>query len=72
MAALNRYKVNIVKDNIAKLVYIPKTQRIGLYRINNEGEKLLFVQLRNILRHYPELDKLLRQEQEAIENRIKL
>jgi len=66
MGVLNGYRVNIVENNISRLVYIPGTQEIGLCRINSEGEKLLFVQLKNILRYYPELGLLLANEQRLV------
>jgi len=70
MGALNGYRVNIAENNISRLTYIPYTQEVGLFHINNEGEKLLFVQLKNILQYYPELDKLLLNEQKRMEELV--
>ena len=67
MAALKGYRVNIVDHNMSKPIHIFNTQEVGLWRINNEGEKLLFVQLRNILQYYPNLNELLMNEQMRIE-----
>jgi len=66
MGVLNGYRVNIVEENKLKLIYIPHTQEVGLFHINNEGEKLLFVQLKNILQYYPELNSLLANEQRLV------
>lgn len=63
MGVLNGYKVNLVKNNIAKLKYIPGTQDEALWRINDRGQNLFFVHLRNILYYYPILMDVLKNEQ---------
>ena len=63
MGVLNGYKVNVVENNNPKLVYIPGTQETALYKINDQGEKLFFVHLKNILRYYPILQDVLMYEQ---------
>lgn len=63
MGVLNGYKVNVVENNNPRLVYIPGTQEKALYKINDQGEKLFFVHLKNILRYYPILQDVLMYEQ---------
>lgn len=62
MGALNGHKVNVVKNNLPTLNYIEGTQEVGLYRINDYGEKLFFVQLQNVLDAYPILKDVLESE----------
>ena len=62
MGALNGYKVNVVEGNLPRLHYIPGTQENALWKQNDQGEKLLFVHLRNILRYYPVLQDVLSYE----------
>ena len=64
MGAMNGYKVNLVKNNLDTLHYIPDTQSEGvaLWRINDHGEKLFFVHLENILDAYPVLKDILENE----------
>ena len=62
MGALNGYKVNVAKNNLDTLNYIPNTQAVGLTQINDHGEKLFFVQLKNILDAYPVLKDILESE----------
>ena len=64
MGVMNSYKVNLVKNNLDTLHYIPDTQSEGvaLWRINDHGEKLFFVQLNNILDAYPVLKDILENE----------
>lgn len=63
MATMNGRRVNVVKDNLDALEYVPDTQEVALWRINNEEEKLLFRDLENILTAYPVLRDILRYEQ---------
>ena len=63
MAVLNGRRVNVVKDNIDRLEYLPDTQDVGLNMINNLGDKLFFRDLDNILNAYPVLKEILRYEQ---------
>lgn len=63
MGALNGYKVNVVENNIAKLKYIPGTQDEALWKVNDKGEKLFFIHLKNILCYYPILMDVLKNEQ---------
>lgn len=63
MAVLNGRRVNVVKDNIDRLEYLPDTQDVGLNMINNLGDKLFFRDLDNILNAYPVLREILRYEQ---------
>lgn len=65
MGVLNGYKVNIVENNVSALVYIPRTQQTALSAVNNGEAQLFFVQLRNVLRHYPELQALLKTGQKS-------
>lgn len=62
MGALNGYKVNVVEGNLPRLHYIPGTQEDALWKQNDQGEKLFFVHLRNILRYYPILQDVLSYE----------
>lgn len=63
MGVLNGRRVNVVKDNVDKLDYLPETQEVGLNMINNMGDNLFFRDLENILNAYPVLRDVLRYEQ---------
>lgn len=63
MAVLRGYKVNVIEGDLYKLKYIPGTQDVGLYHVNDEGDKLFFSHLRNILHEYPILQDILFYEQ---------
>ena len=63
LGALNGYKVNVVDNNISKLKYIPGTQEEALWKVNDKGEKLFFVHLKNVLQYYPVLMDILADEQ---------
>lgn len=62
MGALNGYKVSVAKNNLDTLNYIPNTQAVGLTQINDHGDKLFFVHLKNILDAYPVLKDILESE----------
>lgn len=68
MGVLNGFRVNVVKNNFSKLSYIPGTQEVGLYHINDSGEKLFFVHLKNILYKYPVVKDILIGENKIIEH----
>ena len=61
-AVRKKRKVRIPKKHFPELQYIPGTQDVGLYKINDKGEKLFFVHLKNIMKLYPEIDELLKSE----------
>ena len=62
IGAMNGYKVSVVKNNLDALNYIPGTQNVGLSLINDQGDKLFFVHLKNILDAYPVLKDILENE----------
>lgn len=64
MAMLNGRRVNVVENNIDKLSYVPGTQDVSLWHINNLGERLLFKDLEKILNAYPALREILYYEQQ--------
>ncbi|WNX83430.1 ATP-grasp fold amidoligase family protein [Agathobaculum sp. NTUH-O15-33] len=68
MGMLNGYKINVVDKNISRLSYIAGTQEEALWKINDRGEKLFYIQLNNILNYYPILKDLLFYEQMAMES----
>lgn len=65
MAVLNGYDAHVVKNNIARLFYIPGAQEVGLCKTNDVGgeNRPFLVHLKNVLRAYPELVPMLEKEQ---------
>lgn len=59
MAVLNNTKINVVKNNITALKYVPGTQETEtcLWKTNNGPENLNDTQLKNVLNEYPEIMK---------------
>jgi len=58
-AVRNNVRVRVPEKHFSTLHYIPHTQDVGLTRINDHGERLFFIQLKNVIEHYPEIkDKL--------------
>lgn len=57
MAVLNNTKINVVKNNITALKYVPGTQEAEtcLWKTNNGPENLNDTQLKNVLNEYPEI-----------------
>ena len=65
MAVLEGIKIHVPNHNLTEIHYVPHTQEgLTLWKNNDCGPKLLWVQFANMLEHYPELDSLLRQESE--------
>ncbi len=54
MANLNGYLVRSVKNKILKMNYIEGSQEVALTKINDQGENLFFIQLKNLMEAYPE------------------
>ena len=65
-AVRNKRRVRVPKIHFPELHYIPGTQEVGLYHINDSGEKLFFVHLRNILESYPEIESILKNDHKKI------
>lgn len=53
MANLNGFFVRSIKNKILKLRYIEGTQEEALTKINDQGENLFYVQLKNLMDYYP-------------------
>lgn len=67
MAVRNGVKVSVPDKNITDIHYVENTQEgPTLSSINDQGEQLLWVQFRNMLEYYPELDEILRKEYEEV------
>ena len=60
MAAMFGYKVNRVEEPLSKPNYVDGTQDVGLWHINDHGEKLFWVHFNSILQAYPQLERRLR------------
>lgn len=63
MAVLNGTGIRVVKRPEYVLHYVPNTQEVGLCQINDNGPKLFWVQLNNLLNYYPEFKNKLIAEQ---------
>lgn len=62
MAVLNGTKVHMPIKNDAKIRYVEHTQEgPTLSSKNDRGEKLFWVQFKNMLEYYPEVDKILKE-----------
>ena len=59
-AVRNKTRIRVPAVHLPVLQYIPGTQEVGLFHINDTGEKLFFVHLRSIIKHYPEIIKIMR------------
>lgn len=62
MAALNGKRCNVVKHSCTALYFIEGSQEESLNSINDNGEKLFWVQFNNMLDYYPEVKRLLKNE----------
>ncbi len=62
MLVLNNKKINVVKDNLTKLNYVPGTQDTGLWHHNMANEMKNDIALQKIFTYYPQLLKKLRME----------
>lgn len=65
MGVLNGTRISIPENHIAELNEIPDTQKESLSSINDHGNKLFFVQLNNIIKHYPELMQIMETDNNA-------
>src|SRR5262249_49262610 len=57
MGVLQETRVSVPRCHFPQLNHLDNTQEIGLYNVFNgpfTGQKLFFVHLKNILRHYPQ------------------
>jgi len=71
MAALKGVKVRVPDSHFPVLNYIEGTQeKFTLSSINDRGEKLFFVHLRNILDYYPKLREILRSDTDDVSHRL--
>jgi ribosomal protein S17E len=66
-AVRNTTRICVPAKHFPKLILIPKTQNVGLCRINDNGDKLFFVHLKNILEQYPDIKDIL--EHDNIKNK---
>ena len=58
-AVLNGVKIRVVENPIIKLNYIPKSQKVALYKINDQGKKLFWKDFYRILNFYSNLKTIL-------------
>ncbi len=62
MALLNGKRCNVVKHSCTALYFVKGSQEQALNYINDKGEKLFWIQFRNILNYYPAIEQILREE----------
>lgn len=62
MALLNGRRCNVVKHSCTALYFVEGSQTQALNHINDQGEKLFWVQFRNILDNYPQIESILLNE----------
>jgi hypothetical protein len=65
MGVLNKTRVIIPDNHIARLNEIPSTQKESLSDVNDHGGNLFFVQLNNIINHYPEIVQIMLSDNDA-------
>ncbi|MDE5824867.1 MAG: hypothetical protein K2H91_09340 [Lachnospiraceae bacterium] len=71
MAVLNDAKINVVKNNIPRIEAVKGTQEGEcLNKINDCGDELLWKDFYRMLRAYPQLDDILRNEYKIIQNML--
>jgi hypothetical protein len=54
-AVRNNVRVRVPVKHFPKLHYINDSQKVGLFKINDHGKKLFFIQLNKILERYPDI-----------------
>lgn len=62
MGVLAGLKCNVVRHSYPALYFVEGSQTEALNYINDQGEKLFWKQFENILKHYPQLKEILKQE----------
>lgn len=63
MTILNKTKVAVIEGNTPKPVEIYERKKSEkLTNINDKGENLFWVQFNNLIKQYPEVDRLLKEE----------
>lgn len=62
MGILAGKRCNVVKHSQPALYFVKGSQEDSLNAINDAGERLFWKQFENMLRHYPEIDTILRKE----------
>lgn len=66
MGVMNDYPVRVVKNPEIEAHYIPGTQESGLYKINDDGQKLFWKDFNYLLKYYPQAKrKLIRENQQV-------
>lgn len=67
MAVLKGVKVNVPLQNISQIKYVENTQEGPTLSSNNDrGEGLFWIQFKNMLENYPDIDRLLKEENEVL------
>lgn len=67
-AVLKGTKIRVVNNPQYKLNYVPNTQNVGLYNINDKGPKFFWKHFNNILNYYTQLKEILIKEYEEMAN----
>ena len=65
MGVLQGTRVSVPHRHSARLNYVSGTQESALSRVNDRGQKLFFVHLKNILKAYPQLKEILARDKKA-------
>lgn len=66
MAVRNKTRVRVPKVHFPEQEYIPGTQEVALWRINDQGPKNFFIHLNNILNAYPDMKNIM--DEDKIKN----
>lgn len=70
-AVLKGIKIKVIDNPYIKLKYVPHTQTVGLFNINNKGKNLFWKDFNRILNYYPKLKNILIKEYDNMKNNDK-
>ena len=69
MASLNGYRTRVVENPDIDAHYVPGTQELGLFNINDSGQQLFWKDFKNLIAHYPAFKDLLIKESKNDKNK---
>ena len=71
-AVLKGTRIRVVENPNIKLNYVRNSQNVGLYKINDNGEKLFWKDFHRMLNYYKELKTILINDYEKMTNKKKI
>ena len=68
-AVLKGTRIRVAKNPNYKVKYIPNSQKVGLYKINDHGKKLFWKDFNRMLNYYKQLKTILIKDYEEMNNK---